>query len=70
MIVSRHCDMCAGPLPWKPYRAVVVSRGITCCSLACVERLRAVWAPAPRYPVRSTFVTSAVIALLTLAALV
>lgn len=67
--MEQHCDMCAGPLPWKPYRAVVVSRGITCCSLACVTRLRAAWAPAPRYPARASLWVSAVIAFLTLAAL-
>ena len=67
--MSRHCDMCAGPLPWKPYRAVVVSQAVTCCSPACVMRLRAAWAPAPRYPARASLWVSAAITILTLAAL-
>ena len=67
--MSRHCDMCAGPLPWKPSRNVVVSQAVTCCSSACLERLQAVWAPAPRYPIRASLWVSAVTVLLTLAAL-
>ena len=67
--MSRRCDMCAGELPWKPFRAVVASHAVACCTPACVERLRAAWAPAPRYPVRTSLWVSAAIALLTLAAL-
>ena len=66
---AQHCEMCAGPLPWKPYRDVVDSYAVTCCTSACVERLRATWEPAPRYPVRASLWISVAIAGLTLAAL-
>ena len=68
--MSRHCDMCAGQLPWKPYHAVVVSRAVTCCSPACVERLRVVWASAPRYPVRASVWLCVAIVILSVAVLV
>ena len=45
-----HCDMCAGPLPWKPYRGIAYHRAVTCCTPACLTRLADVWAPAPRAP--------------------
>ena len=67
--MTRHCDLCAGELPWQPYRAGVVSQTVTCCSPACVERLQAVWAPTPRYPVRVVACLCAAIVLLTLATL-
>ena len=67
--MEQHCDMCAGPLPWKPYRAVVVSHDVTCCSLACVAQLRVVWESAPRYPVRAAVCLCAAIVLLTLVTL-
>lgn len=45
-----HCDMCAGALPWKPFRGIAYHASVVCCTPACLERLRHVWAPTPRYP--------------------
>ena len=67
--MSTYCDMCAGPLPWKPYRAAVISKAVTCCTLACVQRLQAVWRPTPRYPIMASVWLGVAITMLALATL-